>query len=66
MSKALERMLQYQDEDLDIVLLRIKSGTIKCGRFSHLVKVKGAQKVPKKGVLFDDVRSNSKSGSGKS
>ncbi len=57
MSRAVDRLNEYENIDFDIIILKIKSGVIKCGRFSHLVKTKGSKPVPKKGVLFD-VRSD--------
>jgi len=33
------RFEQYKDEDFDKVILFIKNGTIKCGKYAHLVKV---------------------------
>ena len=35
----IDRYKKYKDESLDRVILYIRNGTIKAGRFSHLVKV---------------------------
>lgn len=37
--KAIERYEKYKDEDFDAIILKIRNGTIKCGRYAHLVKV---------------------------
>lgn len=37
--KCVERFKEYEDEDLDRIILLIRNGTIKAGRYSHLVKV---------------------------
>lgn len=55
-----ERLKTYRESNFDEVILKIKYGVIKAGRFSHLVKVDKNIKVPRKGVLFDE-RSDSKS-----
>lgn len=37
--KCLERLEKYGDESLDTIILLIRNGTIKSGRYAHLVKV---------------------------
>lgn len=37
--KCLDRYEKYCDESLDTVMLLIRNGTIKSGRYAHLVKV---------------------------
>lgn len=37
--KAIERYEKYKNEDFDAIILKIRNGTIKCGRYAHLVKV---------------------------
>lgn len=55
--KCIDRLLQYKDEDFDRIILYIKKGNIKCGRYSHLVKVdKKASKIRKE--LFGDEKSD--------
>lgn len=54
MSVARERYDKYHDDDLDVILVKIRSGAIKAGRYSHLVKVKKDSNVMKGKVLFDE------------
>lgn len=37
--KCIDRYEMYKDYDFDKIILAIKKGSIKCGRYSHLVKV---------------------------
>lgn len=37
--KCIDRYEKYKDESLDYIILQIKTGRIKAGRYSHLVKV---------------------------
>lgn len=37
--KSTDRYEEYKDTELDIILLKIRNGTIKAGRYSHLVKI---------------------------
>lgn len=37
--KCTERLDKYKEDDFDRIMLLIKNGTIKCGKYSHLVKV---------------------------
>lgn len=37
--KCADRYEELKDEDFDTIILRIKMNQIKCGRYSHLVKV---------------------------
>lgn len=48
------RYQEYKDEYLDTILLKIKRGDIKCGRYSHLVKIKNEKFKGKE--LFKDER----------
>jgi len=50
---AIKRYRKYRDESLDQILLRIRSGEIKCGRYAHLIKIDKSLKM-KDGLLFDD------------
>lgn len=34
-----ERYEEYKDEYFDTIILKIRRGDIKCGRYSHLVKI---------------------------
>lgn len=35
-----ERLIAYEREDFDAIIMKIKNGTIKCGRYAHKVKLK--------------------------
>lgn len=39
MAKFITRYDKYKDERFDVVMLKIRNGTIKSGRCSHLVKI---------------------------
>ena len=51
--KCIDRYEQYKDEDLDKIILDIRKGNIKAGRYSHLVKV-NKNKIIKDKELFTD------------
>lgn len=34
-----DRFDEYKDESLDTIILKIRNGTIKCGKYAHLVKI---------------------------
>lgn len=53
MSIPIDRLNEYEKTDFDALILFIKSGTIKAGRFAHLVKVDPKKKMKGK-VFFDD------------
>lgn len=36
---AQERYEEYNDSEFDVILMKIRNGTIKSGRYSHLVKI---------------------------
>ena len=36
---CLDRFEEFKDEPLDIIIMKIRNGTIKCGRYSNLVKI---------------------------
>ena len=38
--QCIDRYEKYKDNDFDNIILLIRNGTIKCGRYSHLVKIK--------------------------
>lgn len=48
----MKRYKKYIEEDLDLVLLNIKKGTIKTGIYSNIVKVNVDKKKLKGGVFF--------------
>lgn len=37
--RCVDRYQEYKDEYFDTILLKIKKGDIKCGKYSHLVKI---------------------------
>lgn len=49
--KGVTRYEKYKDEDLDKIILDIRKGNIKAGRYSHLVKV-NKNKIIKEKELF--------------
>lgn len=57
--KGINRYQKYQQDGLtfDELLLKIKQGVIKCGRYSHLVKIDNNYKIKGK-ELFNDGRKN--------
>lgn len=60
MSVAMDRFEKHKDDEFDALIIRIKSGVIKSGRFSHLVKINPKLKMKGK-VFFDDTGSAGKS-----
>lgn len=54
LSVSKERYEKWSKEDFDIIILKIKTGVIKAGRFSHLVKVKKDPNIMKGKVFFDE------------
>lgn len=38
--KCVNRYEKYKDESLDTIILKIRNGSIKCGRYAHLVRVR--------------------------
>ena len=58
--KSIERYHQYAQDGLDTIMEHIRHGRIKCGRYSHLVKI-NKNKIIKDKELF----TNGKDGSGK-
>ena len=51
--KCVDRYEKYLDEDLDVIILNIRKGNIKAGRYAHLVKV-NKNKIIKDKELFKD------------
>ena len=52
--RCIDRFQKYRKEDMDKILLDIRNGNIKCGKYSHLVKV-DENKSLKEGHLFKDI-----------
>ncbi|MCM1215410.1 MAG: hypothetical protein NC548_12930 [Lachnospiraceae bacterium] len=55
--RVIERYEKYKDEDFDKIIVLIKRGTIKCGRYAHLVKIDDG-KVMKGKEFFKDGKDN--------
>ena len=55
--KCIERFEKYRDDDFDRIILLIKNGTIKCGKYSHLVKVDEDKPIKGK-TLFESEEKN--------
>lgn len=59
MPKFITRYDKYKDESFDIIMLKIKTGVIKCGKYSHLVKVDPKdESILKEKELFTDGQDN--------
>lgn len=43
--KCIERYEQFKEDDFDSIILSIRNGKIKSGRYAHLVKVDKSEKV---------------------
>lgn len=52
--ECMERLKQYEDEDLDKIILFIQRGTIKSGRYAGRIKIDDKFKVRKE--LFNEGR----------
>lgn len=55
--KCVNRYERFKDEDLDKIILLIRNGSIKSGKYSHLIKV-NKNKIIKEKELFTDGKSN--------
>lgn len=51
--KAMDRFERYKDVELDRIITYIRNGTIKSGKYSHLVKIDKNKKIKGK-ELFSD------------
>ena len=51
--RCIDRYNMYKDEDLDTIILKIRKGEIKAGKYSHLVKIQ-KNKIIKDKELFAD------------
>lgn len=51
--RIMDRYEQYKDESFDRIIVLIKNGTIKCGKYAHLVKV-DEDKIMKGKEFFND------------
>lgn len=52
MKECVERMYDYIDLDFDQIMIGINKGDIKCGKYSHLVKIN--DKIMKGKEFFKD------------
>lgn len=50
--KCISRLEEYKDEDFDAIILKIKKGDIKCGKYAHLVKIDKTKKYGNRKELF--------------
>ena len=57
--EAYDRYKKYRDESLDLVILLIRNGTIKCGKHANLVKIDKHAKIKGK-EFFNDERDGDK------
>jgi len=57
--RCIDRFEKYRDDDFDRILLLIRNGTVKTGKYAHLVKV-DEDKIIKGRELFDDEDSEGK------
>ena len=48
--KAISRYMEYKDDFFDKILLKIKNGIIKCGRYTF--KIDKKKKIKLKGKIF--------------
>lgn len=60
MSEATDRYQEYaENPEFDRLILLIKRGTIKCGRYAHRVKLDPKFRIKKKGEYFNDTDNDS-------
>lgn len=52
-----QRYEEYRDEAFDRIIVLIKNGTIKCGKYAHLVKI-DEDKIMKGKEFFNDGKDN--------
>lgn len=57
--KCIERYDEYKDDDFDNIILKIRNGKIKSGRYSHLVKVDKGKIIKGKEFFADGKEDNS-------
>ena len=54
----IKRLDRFKEKDFNELMILISNGSIKCGRYAHLVKIDKNKKIKNSGVFFDE---NSKS-----
>jgi hypothetical protein len=57
--RCVNRFKEFRDTDLDTVLIKIRNGSIKSGKYANMIKVDGNAKI-KDGYLFKDVKNDGK------
>lgn len=55
--KCITRFEKYRNEDFDKILIDIRNGNIKSGKYAHLVKIDENKKL-NEGKLFSDGKSS--------
>ena len=51
--QCVDRYEKFKNEDLDVIIMKIRNGSIKCGRYSHLVKIDKDYKLKGKEFFSD-------------
>lgn len=51
---GIERYEKYNDLDFDQIIMSIKKGYIKCGRYAHLVKIDKDKKIGNRKEFFNN------------
>lgn len=51
--KCIDRLQEYGEMDLDQIILLIRNGTIKSGKYAHLVKIDKNKKMNGKELFAD-------------
>jgi N-acetylglucosamine-6-phosphate deacetylase len=54
--KCIDRFQKYREDDFDQIILKVRNGTIKPGKYAHLVKVDDDKKM--KGCEFFNEKSS--------
>lgn len=55
--QCVDRFEKYKDEPFDLLILKIKTGEIKSGRYANLVKIKKDVKMKGKEFFNEDSKS---------
>lgn len=56
--KCIDRLQEYEETDLDQIILLIRNGTIKSGKYAHLVKIDKDKKMNGKELFADGKNSD--------
>lgn len=57
--KCVDRFTKYRDDELDRILINIRNGNIKSGKYAHLIKIDENTKIKSKELFGDEKSSNS-------